>query len=709
MPPLEPITTAPAPSAANNHENTFYRIDDQSRPCLSSASPANHPTAHSVPDHTYAAVAPPAPFHLAGPELQHVDGSADSAMGNLDPFWSLPTSWQWTHEDLYLQSGAFGPFPADLGGAFPAACSQPDISMSAERSEAPLAPAHGGQSDDGQLMSDYTRSVGMDGVHSDRVITSNPDLNDVVARMAMLAAVRDEDIDWSQWSSRLTGFIELPVSEGPSDDAKDLLRRLVDRYYTHFHPLWPLVPSKHSASADLHPLLYLTMSSIGALYSGAAAAAKYGALMHHRLRNTLLDCKTRSDQTQNEALDFGRAMLLTQVAALYFEQNGAFSAAEQLGARLYAYAHRMRLFICQHPSTQSRFRQELEEDAALAEGRRMLAFGILRAETYMSVLFNRKPILSYEEINLPLPVARVFTPGVVQGERSLPSSALLFSDLVRLVLDGEEALPPLRPVDLELLMFGLQGEVWRFSHDLDIFPRLMRQSRPQLVDGLSLNNFDLSDPPTADFLDRTRRTMTKLVGEYQSMLKALQKWQRATSQAQLLYSVEDHRSEYLSGFILLEVGLLRLCAPTDAMLQVAYHARDPGNIEQKAHEDVANWIATPEVNNAISHARNIWHMLDAETSRDGTSQAKYNILALIALHIAAVVIWTIAGSNKQPEECFLGNRNAPELILRRNNTRTLMLSFDALSRKVSISWGMQSSFSRIVEQLAERPFLLPDT
>ena len=389
---------------------------------------------------------------------------------------------------------------------------------------------------------------------------------------------------------------------------------------------------------------------------------------------------------EEEALEIGRATLLTQVAALYFEQEGAFSVAEQLGARLHAHARRMRLFTLKAASRQSQSQVPKNRDITLAEGRIMLAYGILRAETFMSVLFNRKPMLSYEEIDLPpvlpFPWDVRLAPAIQMNTHS--RNGPLFSDLVRIALDAEEVLPTLTPVNLELLIFGLQNDVWRFSHDPEMFTRLIQERVPQG----SVQKKDVSsDTLSADPLDHTKRNMSKLVSDYRGLHTALTKWEGAMRQSQLLYPVEDYRSAYLSGLLLLNLSFLRLCAPVDAILQVAYQDHDLQNVDTTANEQVTVWATTSEARGAISYSRTIWHLLSAETARRGRQEAKYNILALIALHVAAAVTWAVAGSNAQQDACFLKHTNTPELMLQRDNTKTLMLKFADLYPQITASWG----------------------
>jgi hypothetical protein len=114
----------------------------------------------------------------------------------------------------------------------------------------------------------------------------------------------------------------------------------------HFAPLWPLLGMQNFDMDLLHPLLYLTLSSIGAMYSGLKEC-HFGQMMHECVRKKLLAVAFEIEDLDDDFLWLGQARLLTQVAALYFGQKRAFSYAQHLGSVLAAQARRMDLFSAQ--------------------------------------------------------------------------------------------------------------------------------------------------------------------------------------------------------------------------------------------------------------------------------------------------------------------------------------------------------------------------
>jgi hypothetical protein len=121
------------------------------------------------------------------------------------------------------------------------------------------------------------------------------------------------------------------------------------------------------------------------------------------------------------------------------------------------------------------------EEARLArwrslESRKRLAYGIMRADVYTSVLLNSRPLLSYEEIYLTLPHSEKLyhNDGELSTREQLLTSRIeaercpqmVFSDLLRVTLERNEKAPLDDAVAFELCLFAMQSPLWRFSHDV---------------------------------------------------------------------------------------------------------------------------------------------------------------------------------------------------------------------------------------------------
>jgi hypothetical protein len=656
--------------------------------------------------------------------LVNPDCFSSSIDNNLWPFLS---AWQWTHQDSFFQGDSLQSLE-DLVDQ--------ELFMTSD---------HGMNSCDNGVDTTSTSRI-EDGFHASDLLTpasgpmnlavteNNAGDTQVDRQAAMALELKltiNAMVDLAKAYNSTAAFSEDRVWLSSSDRVKRIVGEdsfssnnihsvFIDQYFDNFHPLWPLVPSERTETASSHPLLYLTLTSIGALYSSSWKAT-FGSFLHKILRNALVDFQMTKHCIKEEALDIGKAMLLTQVAALYFEQESAFSAAELLGASLLSMAHRMRLLTITTPAHSDHRQRDTYRTNMMQESQRMLVYGMLRAETFLSVLFNRKPRLSYEEINLSLPLA-LWTPcSSVEVDSTkfpctLPCGGILFSDLVRIVLDRHETLPDLRPVDLELLMFGLQDDVWRFCNDLGLVDRFNINTH------LTYRNRDTSEltstssrghicGSTKDPLDFTSRNMTDLKEDHQRMLDAFKKWKQAMQHIQRSHHPDQYRTTYLSGLILYEISLLRLCAPVEAIQQVAYQLYEPSADDQVYLGRIYAWACRDDSRSAIEHAGSIWHLLKSETNRKSGTVTKYNIMALISLHHAAAVIWAIAGSDNQINEYLAEipeaeNRNTGMVKLCRSNNSTLMHLFADLCLQITASWGIRSSFARMILRLADNPLPL---
>jgi len=225
-------------------------------------------------------------------------------------------------------------------------------------------------------------------------------------------------------------------------------------------------------------------------------ASIFGDILQKSLRTTLITSFVEKEITETDTIWLAQARNTIQVVTLYSGEGLGLSYAQQLGAALVSQSRRMNLFRRVENEDFSSGRSAEEHVAAWvrAETRRRVAFGIFRADVFISLLMNCPPSISAEELQISLPypdslwqsIGRHSPEEMVTALRheSSKRSGLLFCDLVRIALDRGEVLLNMEARDYELLLFGLQKEVWKFSHDPDMFQRLT---------GLSLEDDGYSD------------------------------------------------------------------------------------------------------------------------------------------------------------------------------------------------------------------------
>lgn len=550
------------------------------------------------------------------------------------------------------------------------------------------------------------------------------------------ASALDRNNFWVSKSRQIQDAFQLKESEVTFIAGKGILHQYLDSFYRDFHPLWPMFWLQDLDYGSLHPLLYLTLCSIGAICAGCSSSS-FGSLLHEKVRRALLMLPLEVDDSAEVTLDLGRALLLTQVGAVYFEQQHAFSAAQRLGGILTAYAQRMRLFNrhrCLSDPT-SLLRRNADAAAAkqwlkkwiFAENCRRLAFGILRAATFMSVLLNTKPLVCYEEIELEFPVSdTIFLNRDLTVEDHIIAiiqehsmcKGMMFSDVVNIVLDRNEMLPPTQPLEHELVLFGLQGAVWRFSHDPFIVYRLTGEEEfvpsedgngfPSTVD-MSMNGESCKSDNEKDHLDHSLRRMSDLRNDQCRVFHALQKWKDTFVSSQLAAKHGNNRSLYLSSFLLYHLSLLRLNAPIELLQQLAYQIEEQPSLEEDHVGKIRRWRRCPSAAAALEHACSIWTLIEKESARPSEQQARYNILALIGLHQASVIVWAYAGLTNM-DSFVLNMKGSSKLMdtvdlrITRENTHSLLLSFVTLYDRISPAWGIKSSFSYVASRMADRLF-----
>lgn len=560
---------------------------------------------------------------------------------------------------------------------------------------------------------------------------------------------------WYSMSMRVREAFNIYSAESPNASVIHCLDHLVHLYWENFWSLWPMISAYAFDTHSISPVLYLALSSIGAMYGGSKAS-HFGVLLHEALRELLCEPMLTSDESDSSSLALAQARLLTQVAALYFGQKRAFSYAQHLGSVLIAQTRRMDLYSpSRHQHELSHVPTSTHESAEnskwlarwlLAESRKRLAFGILRAEVYTSVLLNARPMLCAEEMEIELPSSNYlwltkftsdaqFVAAIRQDATSNMSEKLPFSDVVRITYERNEVTPPLSVVSQELLIFGLQEHVWRLSHDPDTLLRLTgsqidskeiynglddstpgHERSPSLHSHVPSHNRSLSLVSLESRLAIRGRQMTSLRNEHKSTALALHNWRQLLSTRNGELTRSD-RTSLMSGLLLFHISFLRILAPIERLHHISYRVGSETGPEVDVVRSAWMWSQSDHAKIAGQHACIIWSLLYQECSRPEETRAWFNFLALMGLHHAAVVVWTFAGTHhdggldgESPVLIFEGAGNIEtKLPLVAGMSRDLMTMFAKLYGYISPAWSVRNSFSAAAVRLASNEFpLQPD-
>ncbi|KAL1885174.1 hypothetical protein Plec18167_001831 [Paecilomyces lecythidis] len=638
------------------------------------------------------------PLEVFEPDESNPDcctGTATSDAAGLELTYPDVISWPWLHESLYLQGNPFDDlFPSAINFSEPlsgALDTAPNVNAGEKASQGDMrgnVVEEGGTSR--ELSSTlFPRSL-LDTGGVDPVIdpvsvpprnrgtieqTAQTDAGRSQARerlvqelakfatQPMLESGNSRMCYWSSMSLRVADTFG--IGQWQELQAETPLLKMLELYKRYFSPLWPLLTSTQFDPKELHPALFLTLVSIGGMY-GTSSERCFSTALHEEIRKVLLNPLFTLEDNEEYLLPLGQARLLTQVAALYFGQRLAFSYAQHLGAVIVAQARRMDLFSAQRSQSYTANQcpdKQLKVWLHL-ESRKRLAFGILRADVFTSVLMNSRPLLSSEEIDLELPAPDSIWTAVDMNHpekfldmiRSHTGSGrdIRFSDLVRIAFDRSEALLDMEPMQYELLLFGLQEPIWRFSHDPNIFVRLTGEPAPPYTTNESLAPettsrvaiTQFSSDSNDDQLGIAHRRMSDLRDHRDQLIDALHKWEKSFVAVRTRSAFQNERTSIMSSLLLLKLSHLRLTAPLSGLHGVAYSLSNKQSVETRTLHSLTLWARSREALIAADLACQIWRLLNHEAKRPAEKRAKHNLLAFSGLHHAAVVIWVVSGSQE---------------------------------------------------------------
>ncbi|KAF7190486.1 Nicotinate catabolism cluster-specific transcription factor [Pseudocercospora fuligena] len=472
---------------------------------------------------------------------------------------------------------------------------------------------------------------------------------------------------WEQVSLQLASIFYEPDSQPV--EAYRTLHHLIELYLSKFHVLWPFLNHEQLDANHHHPVLFLTISSVGAMF-GQALQREYGTLMHERLRRLLSASLYDLEGPEDGLVWLAQARVLTQVASLYFGQRQGFSYAQHLNAITIAQLRRMNCFQEFIPDAMSLLQPttmlpETELDQwQQAETRRRIAFGILRSDVYTSVLLSTRPILTADEFKMTFPRSdelwlneqNLDAEGRLWAQRTEDSRTLQmpFSDLVRIFLEPKETNPVLGPVGYELVLFGLQEAVWKYSQDPALFPRLTGQC----LQGVDFANIEQDNRHVrlngTVILPQTNgqryRKMDALHSDRSRLLQALEAWTNAVDASIQRGDFLHHQDTLMSSTLLYHLSRLRLCAPLEDLHHISYRVADPRTIQTQVLRKVEAWRKSPYAPEAARQAWNVKTLIEEELKKPQQNQARFNFLAFCCLHHSAVVLWTVAASERSGPE-----------------------------------------------------------
>ncbi|KAK7214876.1 hypothetical protein V2G26_002879 [Clonostachys chloroleuca] len=678
-----------------------------------------------------------ATLHLAGLDSQTgaVTGPANVV---LDSFMFDTLSWPWHHEISYL-----------LGQEYTVDGRSTILqeNESAERSNSqsghnisePARPSTSISKPSGNFERRSSTTAGRPNSE-----TSNEQTQVIDEIMAFALSVRsetgaaeDQSSIWYSFSSKVAKSFHIEVSEG--SEGTHLLEHFVHLYLRYFESLWPLFSPQNLSINCLHPLLYLVMTSVGAMY-GDTSYCYFGSEMHSRVQTALAEPLELQDSTF-DAIWLAQARCASRMAALYFGQSKAISHAHHLGTLLAAQARRMELFSAAYAEAMTEeFRNpsgSLSDQERLTiwlrlESRRRLAFGIYRSEAYTSLLLQSKPLFYLGEIDLTFPSCDAVWNGekmppsvciqLIENDRT-PGRDLYASEIYQIALDIEEALPAMDPLSYELLALGLLWPSWEYSRNPRMLLRLCGEewSVPQelAAAGASetwtsyLTSQSTNLGPARglgirdyDHLDRSFRRMSNMHSGFRRLLVALRRWEQSLPMVKSFARSKRDRTLLLSGLIVYHLVHLRLSAPVADLHELQYRLIDGRSPDLNSVAAIARWLKSSRARFAAERAVSIWSLISGECAKPTQDRARFNLVAFAGLHDAAVLLWAYASTVSdnvlgriadEPPLVLHNKGGEADCIINQSNTVLIIDLFGNLLD--DISPGKSASFAQATKGL----------
>lgn len=233
---------------------------------------------------------------------------------NQSPGSDVPNlSWPWLHEKDYMLEGR------------KSANGHPDSGQPSRAVSTVSGPPANGVN--GSPAVPPTSTPDLNGTLNDIATPISTVIENLVAYAASTAFLPDDQSTqrqhWESVSLQLSGFwgYESVV------DPRRALYELVQNYLDKFNVLWPLLNHDQLDPDTQHPILFLVVTSIGAMF-GHPSQREYGAIMHQRLRRLLCASLYDLEGPGDGMVWLAQARLLTQIASLYFGQHQSFSYAQ---------------------------------------------------------------------------------------------------------------------------------------------------------------------------------------------------------------------------------------------------------------------------------------------------------------------------------------------------------------------------------------------
>lgn len=505
---------------------------------------------------------------------------------------------------------------------------------------------------------------------------------------------------WYKLSEKVENHFKLGHWRQKSS-CKHIFYYFMSLYFDTFHTLYPFFWRNGFEFSSVSPILCISLGMAGAMFD-SKLAMDYARTLHEKLCVRLAGVTLLVPEREDGHASLLVSMLVTQMVAIYSADPRRLYYAQQMSGVLVALARRLRLFSMSGSACWN-----LEKWVKL-ETRKRVAFAIFLNESYLSILTTSRPLMSAEELNLPLPCEDSLWTYVGDEWQSKISSLMThdhlnfqitFSDLYHVVREDGIELPKLCSHGYRMLLLALQTDVWRFAQDSELFLRLFGVSYPLefRFEGQAM----YMRHKTPDRLSNKAFNMHSLCNDLKRVHSTLRKWKLLFSASLPAINISMERQVALSSKITYHSYYLSLTAPIKEIYSISdnYSELQP---MFKQRDLVNAWIRSEQSRSALFHVKEILDTLEFELIPSHESTGKFNIASLIGLHHCAVVTWVCAGSFTADEsDITIGS-----LTVCRANSPALLAYIAGLMSALNPKFGHMDIGHRRIDLLETKLFPL---
>ncbi|RHZ50381.1 uncharacterized protein CDV56_103912 [Aspergillus thermomutatus] len=539
------------------------------------------------------------------------------------------------------------------------------------------------------------------------------------------------------------------LSSVAHDRQTHLLHGFITSFFENFHDLWPISWRQGFDYDSVEPFLYLAMTSIGAMYSGSSHAAAYGMAVYQELRPILLNACLTCPETPVKTEEIFEAILLTEIMSLYLGRFQESKYIREASTLLVSYAQRIKLFSelpdqrglvghCDgNQSEESLFRW------IRMERRRRLAFAFLQCETYSSILFHTRPLVSHRDFDLKIPCSQELWTyvGPDWREKMLTASQAanshtLYADLVHTATDGTFGnSAALDATSSELILCGLQMLLREVSeqnsHSIMHSTLAFQMMNPQhhsaflfAADGMAQQHLSPRSWTSIPYSDQSSSSSASshfvssqniYPADYQQACQSLNNWRTIQEVLDLISPPHTTRP---APWLLYHIGCINLHADINALQTLFGCSGESRNQAetQTAEKKIMSWASSYAAKVALHHAYQIWQVVETNLQRNeinNASNSNHNrhILPIISLYYAGMIMRAMADLYPEGEAEIWSPENpgagSAGFCLPRGNIYVILKNIGAIAPKMSPMWEPVSALILKIQILSLSPMPTP--